>query len=426
MNGLEVGRLERATTSRLHFTYAPDWLDAELATPVSLSMPLSPEAYTGDVVENFFDNLLPDSADIRQRMREHLGAESQHPFDLLAAAGADCAGALQLFESDDMPDVHQVKATRISDAEVASALRDYRRRPLGMTADSDQFRISIAGAQEKTAYLWYQDAWHRPEGPTPTSHIFKLPIGRLEPYGIDLSQSVELEWLSMHLAASFGLRVAHTEIAEFEGVRVLVVERFDRRWSDDGSWLIRLPQEDFCQALAVAPAHKYENEGGPGIRAGLDLLLQSQEPDIDRKEFFLAQIVFWLLAASDGHAKNFSMYLRPEGRMRLAPLYDVMSVYPIVANNDLARQEVRLAMAVLGKNRHYRWDGIEGRHFLSTAKLGRFPEQEARMLLAECAARVEPAIAMVEAELPKGFPEAVAEAVFAGVRDTARKIGLAG
>jgi serine/threonine-protein kinase HipA len=420
MNGLPVGRLERLSQGQLRFQYGADWLAEESSPPISLSLPLSPDPYSGDRVWSFFDNLLPDSDDIKRRMQRSLGAESTRPFDLLAAAGGDCVGALQLYASGSPADVRWIDATPVSDAWIAERLRSYRSHPLGMAADED-FRISIAGAQEKTALLWHAGAWHLPHGATPTSHILKLPVGPVRG-GIDLSDSVENEWLCLKIAAAFGLPVPKAEIRDFDGLRVLVVERFDRLWSKDGTWLIRLPQEDACQALGLPSRLKYESDGGPGIAAMLELLLQSADPAEDRRTFFRALIVFWLLAAIDGHAKNFSLFLHAGGRCRLTPLYDILSAHPLVARRSLAAQELKLAMAVDGVNRHYRLDEIVGRHWISTARKARFSENEARSVLEECSARVPAVVDEVARALPPGFPAELAEAVFDGLARTRARI----
>ena len=107
--------------------------------------------------------------------------------------------------------------------------------------------------------------------------------------------------------------VAHTEIAHFGAIKALVVERFDRIWAKDGR-LVRLPQEDCCQALSIPPALKYQSDGGPGIVEISQLLRRSDEPMQDQKAFFKANILFWLMGATDGHAKNFSIALTVGGR----------------------------------------------------------------------------------------------------------------
>ncbi len=411
MNGHQVGILHRGAGGALRFQYSREWLEAPFATPISLSLPLSTDPYSGAVVSDFLDNLLPDSEEIRRRMQTALGSDTAQPFDLLARAGADCVGALQLFGSPDMPDVRRVEATEVSDAEIARMLRDYRRRPLGMAPEEDDFRISIAGAQEKTAFLWYRDAWHRPHATTPTTHLFKLPIGPTTYVG--LRDSVENEWLCLKIAAAFGLPTPEAEIQRFEDVKVLVVERFDRRWSNEGTWLIRLPTEDMCQSLGVPPARKYEADGGPGIVTIMDLLLQSLLPHEDRCTFFRASVVYWLLAAIDGHAKNFSLFLHPGGRCNLTPVYDIMSAYPLAPELDAG--ERKMAMAVTGKNRHYHWQEVLRRHWLTTAKKCNFPQEEAEAVLDDCASRVDPAIDRVRQSLPPGFPDQVEDPLLLGL-----------
>lgn len=416
MNGQRVGRLTQTATGKMEFSYVEEWLQSEARRPVSLSLPLSGLKYSGEVVENFFDNLLPDSQPIRSRIQARFGARTNRSFDLLWHIGRDCVGALQLYPEDTIPDVRRIDAEPLTDAQIAETLRNYRTMPLGMREDT-AFRISIAGAQEKTALLWHGGAWHRPLGVTPTSHIFKLPIGRIEHSGMDLSDSVENEWLCHQILKAYGIAVAEVEIRTFDGVKALVVERFDRRWAEDRSWLIRLPQEDMCQALGVPPALKYESDGGPGIERIMDLLLGSTEGLADRRTFMTVQVLFWLLGAIDGHAKNFSIFLLPGGSFRLTPAYDVMSAYPLVARRQMERNNLRMAMALRGKNRHYEWSRIVYRHWLGTARACRLPAEEMEAIIGDLAGRVEEVLAKVVGQLPASFPGEVAEPIFAGMRE---------
>jgi serine/threonine-protein kinase HipA len=425
MNGRAIGTLTSAPSGRLSLRYTREWLEDPAATPISLRFPLSPDPYGGEDVASYFDNLLPDGDPIRSRMQRSLAAESTQPFDLLAAAGADCVGALQLLPTPEVPDVRRVVATRVSDADIARLLRGHHEHPLGMAPEEDDFRISLAGAQEKTAFLRYRDAWHRPHGPTPTTHLFKLPIGVIEANGIDLRSSVENEWLCLRLAAGFGLPVPKAEIATFEDVKVLVVERFDRKWSDDASWIVRLPLEDFCQALGAPPARKYESRGGPGIGAIMDVLLQSVDSHEDRSRFLRACIVYWLLAAIDGHAKNFSLFLYPGGRCRLAPFYDIVSAYPLAATRQLDARRWKMAMAVKGKSRHEHWAEIQPRHWITTAAACRFPPDEARRILEDCLDRTDGAVEAARRSLPEGFPRDVSEPILEGVASTRRRAAAA-
>ncbi len=413
LNGRLTGHLNRQASGAIAFQYDDAWLGWEHALPVSLSLPLREDRFIGDPVIAVFDNLLPDDQQIRRRMAERVGAQGYDAYSLLAAVGHDCVGALQFLPDDEYPGVPGGLSGRpLEDQEIAEMLGDLRRTPLGLD-ERGEFRISLAGAQEKTALLYWDDMWHVPHGVTATTHILKPEIGKL-PNGIDLSNSIENEHLCMRLAAAFGLPIARTEIQEFSGRRALVVERFDRRWTRDDR-LLRLPQEDCCQALSVPPTRKYEPDGGPGMRQILDLLKASDEPEGDRTIFLKAQIVFWLLGATDGHAKNFSIFLLPGGRFRLTPLYDVMSAQPNVDAGQIRLNRMKFAMAV-GDNRHYVIDSIMPRHFLQTAAGAGVPPARVRRIFDELDAGAERAIDTALAELPPEVPERIITPVVEGVR----------
>jgi len=422
MNGEKVGLLSRASNGKLTFQYAVTWLDSKSGRPLSLSMPLTDQTYSGDEVENYFDNLLPDSQSIRNRIQQRFGTRSNRGFDLLWHVGSDCVGAIQLFPEDTQVDVQKIESEPLSDAEIAETLKSYRTMPLGMREDKE-FRISIAGAQEKTALLRLDDEWHRPLGMTPTSHIFKLPIGRIEHSGMDLSDSVENEWLCHAILKAYEIPVANAGMMTFEGTKALVVERFDRRWSTDKSWLIRLPQEDMCQALGVPPALKYESDGGPGIEPIMELLLGSAHSLDDRRTFMTQVFLFWVLGAIDGHAKNFSLALKPGGEFQLTPAYDVMSAYPLIAKKQLEQRRRTMAMSLRGKNRQYQWERMFGRHWLSAAKRCNFPSDEMTQIIERIMGEMDRVIEQVSARLPKGFPDDVASPIFDGMKRARERMG---
>ena len=414
MNGFHVGTLTKRSTGALEFIYTPEWLETAGARPISLSMPLQHRPYTGEIVYNYFDNLLPDNKQIRDRIQSRFKAVTSHPFDLLAVIGMDCVGAVQIVAEGEEPhDVKRIEGEPLTDSQIAQLLNNYQAAPLGMAEDED-FRISIAGAQEKTALLWKDDTWNRPVGTTPTTHIIKLPIGKVEYSGMDLSDSCENEWLCLKIAEAFGLPVCHADIGMFDDAKALIVERFDRRHADD--WIMRLPQEDMCQALGVSPNIKYENDGGPGISNIMQFLRQSKESKYDREVFFKAQVLFWLLAGIDGHAKNFSIFIEPEGRYRMTPLYDIMSAHPLLVSRQLEAKKIKMAMALSGKNRHYHWDKIQPRHFISTAKQVGFNEKMAKAIITEMMGMVDEVITKVESQLPADFPEDISATIIDGMR----------
>jgi serine/threonine-protein kinase HipA len=419
LNGRQVGQLRREASGAIDFQYAAAWLAWESTFPISLSLPLREDRYIGAPVVAVFDNLLPDTNEIRKRLAARTRAEGMDAFSLLSAVGRDCVGALQFLPEGDVPaSTGTVGGRALTEAEVAAILGDLGQSPLGVTAESE-FRISLAGAQEKTALLWWHDRWHIPHGSTPTTHILKPAIGWL-PNGIDLSESVENEYLCLKLAAAVGLPTPVVSMTTFRDRRTLIVERFDRRWTRDGR-LLRLPQEDACQALSVPPALKYESEGGPGIVRVLELLKASDEPAYDQRLFLKAQIFYWLLGATDGHAKNFSVHLLPGGRFRLAPLYDVMSTQPNVDAGQIRRNQSRLAMAV-GKNRHYVVDEILPRHFMQTASAAGVGNAIVDDVLAELAEITPRAVDQVGKALPAGFPSKLSEQITQGILRRVRTI----
>ena len=266
----------------------------------------------------------------------------------------------------------EVRGESVTEEEIERILANLARAPLGIDPEHE-FRISVAGAQEKTALLFHEGQWMRPLGTTPTTHILKPQIGKIPTaFGlIDMAASVDNEHYCLKLLEAFGLPVNQTEIQTFGKRRVLVVERFDRLWQNDDR-LLRLPQEDFCQALSVPSTRKYQatvegHQNGPGIVDIISLLQASDESTQDQAAFFKAQILFWLIGATDGHAKNFSIFLRPGGGFSLTPFYDVLSAQQAFDANQIPRKSYRLAMS-FGKSRKYKILEIAGRHFVETGK----------------------------------------------------------
>lgn len=420
MNGYEVGEYIQRRSGAQEFIYSDSWLERKGAIPLSLSLPLTDKAHKGDIVYNYFDNLLPDSMDIRNRIQAKFGTKTNKPFDLLSIIGRDCVGAIQLLSERTEVDVKKIEGTPLSEKEIANELRNYKTLPLGMSSHQD-FRISIAGAQEKTALLMHDGQWQRPIGATPTTHIFKLPIGRIEHAGIDLSDSVENEWLCMEILRAAGLSVPTVSIERFEDLKVLVIERFDREPAQDGSWIIRHPQEDMCQANGIAPALKYESDGGPGIATIMEVLKSSLRPEDDRRQFMKTVFLFWMLGAIDGHAKNFSIFLKQGGRFELTPVYDVISAYPLAKKRQIEYRKMNMAMALRGKNKYYRWDQIMPRHWFDEAKKVDFPEIEMKAIIDQTLSNIDSIIADVTTRLPTGFPDDITNPIFDGMRRSARK-----
>ena len=446
MNGVLAGEWSITRTGAHAFVYAPAWAASASGRALSLSLPMtSDRSLRGPAVEHFFDNLLPDATPLRERMRTRFGTRTTRTFDLLAAVGRDCAGAIQLLPPDAKPaKIRRIDATPLSNRDIAAWLRGMTLPALPGapgTQDLDDFRISIAGAQEKTALLRSGRTWYRPHGATPTTHILKLPLGLVGGRQMDMRDSVENEWLCAQLAGALGLAVAPTEMAVFDQQKVLVVERFDRQWMGAapgpmpapaatstpkaasgaarwprGTWIARLPQEDFCQATGTPSGQKYESAGGPGCVRCLDILAYSDAANADRSRFVQSLLLFWLLAATDGHAKNFSLFRKRAGAYSLTPLYDVISMWPVIGRRagQLAPHDAKLAMALRAGNPHYRLMEIQTRHWKGLAQSCGVPAAWSHMqALVE---RVEEVLPAIEARLPAGFPERVWVSINKGMR----------
>ena len=417
MNGEPVGQWFRGNSGLPTFKYNKVWASASGGCALSLSLPI-PEGdaeVSGHAVDRWFDNLLPDSKVIRERLCRRFGASSTTPAHLLSVVGTDCVGATQILPTGSPPpNVKCIDSESLAEEEVERLLSDVTRASLPDTAPQS-VRLAIAGAQEKTALLRIGHHWHRPLGNTPTTHILKLPMGLVGNMRADMTSSVENEWLCAQILDELGFNVAATEIAHFGSQKVLVVERFDREWRDNKTWIARLPQEDFCQALGIAADLKYESDGGPGIRGGLDLLSRSVDRKADKLNFALTQLAFWLMAATDGHAKNFSIHLLPGGRFRAAPLYDVLSVWPIVGNgnNQISPRRAKLAMALRSKNVHYHLHEVYTRHWRMLAAQSGVPEAFDRMVA--LVQSIPGALDRVQSRLPPHFPNTVWEPIRTGM-----------
>jgi serine/threonine-protein kinase HipA len=188
-----------------------------------------------------------------------------------------------------------------------------------------------------------------------------------------------------------------------------------------GTWIARLPQEDLCQAMGLPHTLRYEADGGPSISDALGLLANSEHPETDQTNFVLAQLAFWLLAATDGHGKNFSLHHRTGGTYELTPLYDVLSAWPIIGHgkNQLAVEKAKLAMSVRGKTARYRLKEISARHWQELAERAGVPGLWKR--IQSFVESAPAALERVEKQLPRAFPEGVYTTIRDGVRAQVRR-----
>ncbi|WP_371860111.1 type II toxin-antitoxin system HipA family toxin [Vibrio superstes] len=426
MNGELVGTLEKHKNGAHSFQYDKNWLGNAVTRPISLSLKLQLPAITSDAVINYFDNLLPDSPQVRDRIVARYKASSKQPFDLLKEIGKDSVGAIALLPPELPSKKEPLSYEVLNEKKLETVLSAYKSDiPLGMIEEEEDFRISVAGAQEKTALLFVDGQWCIPKGNTPTTHIIKLPIGEIQQANatLDLKDSVENEYLCIELARALGFAVPNVHIIKTGGVKALAVERFDRRWTKDKAGLLRLPQEDMCQVFGMPSSIKYESQGGPEITQIMELLMGSSNAIADRYNFMRFQVFQWLIGATDGHAKNFSIHIDRGGSYRLTPFYDILSAYPLLGGKGLNIRKLKLAMGLKAmKGKKYEISKILPRHFLDTAKAVNFSQDTMQEILDGMKDDLPKAMLQVSAALPEGFPEHIANSIFENTEKIVKKI----
>ncbi|MCY4190547.1 MAG: type II toxin-antitoxin system HipA family toxin [Rhodospirillaceae bacterium] len=356
-----MGEIQRDRRGRLTLVYDDRWRSMDAAYPLSLSMPLVVAEHEHARIEPWLWGLLPDNEVILARWGQRFHVSPRNAFALLSAVGEDCAGAIQLVRPDRVADVLQDEGQQIewlTEADIAERLRILRQDQAAWRMARDAGQFSLAGAQPKTALLFDGQRWGVPSGPTPTTHILKPPIDGLDGHA-------ENEHLCLALARALGLPAARSEVRRFENESAIIVERYDRTRLPGA--IRRLHQEDLCQVLGLPPTKKYQNEGGPGCAELSEAIwTHSGEPGDDARTFARAIMLNWIIGGTDAHAKNFSMLIGPQGRGRLAPLYDVASILPYDA--DLRR--LKMATKIGGK---YLLEEVQSRHWVKFATEVRLP-----------------------------------------------------
>jgi serine/threonine-protein kinase HipA len=359
-----MGEIRRDSRGRLSFIYDEAWRASDDAYPLSLSMPLVGAEYEHGRIEPWLWGLLPDNEAILARWAQRFHVSARNAFALLAEVGEDCAGAIQLVRPERLnenvgDDSEQVDW--LTEADVAERLRILREDQAAWRIARDHGQFSLAGAQPKTALLFYGQRWGIPSGRTPTTHILKPPI-------VAFDGHAENEHLCLTVARALGLPSARSQVLRFDDEIAIVIDRYDRVRSN--GTVHRLHQEDLCQALGLPPTKKYQNEGGPSPAEMIEVIRgSSSEPQEDAWTFARALILNWLIGGTDAHSKNFSMLIGGGRRARLAPLYDVASALPY----DFDPKRLRLATKIGG---NYPLEDIGPRQWRKFAAEVRLPADE--------------------------------------------------
>jgi serine/threonine-protein kinase HipA len=338
-----AGTLTRSSGSRLVFSYDEDYRQRQSTAPLSLALPKQIREHAGVRVEAWLRGLLPDDDRVLRRWGHQFHVSHSSPFALLSApVGEDCAGAVRFAAPDRLERLlaRPGRVRWLPEEAVAERLRDLRADPTAWLGHSFTSQFSLAGAQAKTALLWRDGRWGVPCGATPTTHILKPAVARLDDHDLN-------EHLCIDAARRAGLTAARTRIQRFGDETAIVVTRYDRITTD--KTVRRVHQEDLCQALGIAPSRKYQSEGGPGPVQIVRLLRTALRPTVAEvavRRFADALAWNWLIAGTDAHAKNYSlMFARAEAQ--LAPLYDIASALPY----GVHERRLRLAMKI---GDHYR------------------------------------------------------------------------
>jgi serine/threonine-protein kinase HipA len=357
LDGHETGRVVRDNRGKVTFTYNEAWRNAAGTYPLSIAMPVALAEHGNTKIDPYLWGLLPDNEIILSNWARKFHVSARSAFGLIACVGEDCAGAVQFVQPkrlDAIMGVPHPPIEWLDEAAIAKRLRALREDQSAWRTPSDTGQFSLAGAQPKTALLFENKKWGVPSGRMPTTHILKPPSGEFDGHG-------ENEHFCLELARALGLPVADSRIMHFKDEVAIVIERYDRvRIS---GVLRRVHQEDMCQALSIPPTHKYQNEGGPGIRDIVGLLkTNSTKPEEDVTTFLDSVVYNWLIAGTDAHAKNYALLIGAGGRVRLAPLYDVASVLPY---DDINIDRVKVSMKIGGEYRlrnirPYHWRKLAG------------------------------------------------------------------
>lgn len=359
LGGEPAGVLVRSSRGDLRFEYGAGWLASPGRYPLSVSMPLAGAFYTDRVVRPFVDNLLPDDLGWRAAIGKHFRVSAADPFALLSHVGEDCAGAVQFVQPERLEQMRGQAGAEdlewLSEEEIGEELRARvagRKNGLGPREYIGYF--SLPGAQPKMVLVRRGDRWARARGAAASTHILKPPAMDEYP-GLEYN-----EHFCLRLAAAVGFDVARSEVMAFDGIKAIVVERYDREEIDGCT--VRIHQEDLCQALSVDPNLKYEVDGGPGV-ARLVSLIAQEASDVDALTFLDALIFNWVILGTDAHAKNYSFLIRPGPRIDLAPLYDVISLLA-KARKPVERGKIRMSMRVggeyqAGRMRARKWRALE-------------------------------------------------------------------
>lgn len=328
-----VGHLWRNAMGQMGFNYAEEWLESAGSFQLSMTLPLQVDEYSPEegLAHRFFANLLPEGGARNQIVRDLKISDTD--FDLLRAIGGECAGALSVLSTEQVPSI-EYRYYQLTDEELVNLVKR-KGQPVSWKG-KDRPRLSLAGAQSKCPVLLKQGNYWLPQNESPSSHILKFEVG-------DYRHLPAYETFTTYLASSIGLEVVDITLHYAGGAPFARIARYDREVKDQ-TQIIRYHQEDFCQALGYGHQKKYQEDGGASFADCYKLVAdESSNPAVDLDRLLRWQIFNVLAGNSDGHAKNLSLLYLPGGGIRLAPFYD------LICTRAIERIDENLAFSVGGE-----------------------------------------------------------------------------
>lgn len=362
LNNNLVGILKKNTNGGINFQY-----DDSANRILSLSMPLQNKFYTNKDCKGFFNGLLPEGINTRIAIGKKYGINHKNDFSVLQAIGSDCAGAVSFYEEEaqNLKESYELEYEELSEIELAKLIKELPYKPLG-TGIKDM-RLSLAGAQDKTAIIFQNDKIGIPKGNVPTTHIIKPAIN-------GFNETIENEYICIQAAKMLGIKTPDVKIKYADNIKYFLIERYDRYIKEDK--VVRIHQEDFCQASNIPSAYKYQAEGGVDFKRCFEILRRTSKPALSIKKFVELMIFNYLIGNNDAHGKNFSILHHENGNIEFAPAYDIMcsEVYPDLSD--------KMAMKIGG---HYEHDKILQRHFEKLANdVGISYTQLKKIIIKQC------------------------------------------
>nr|WP_229602957.1 HipA domain-containing protein [Vibrio parahaemolyticus] len=408
-NNMLVGQFVQRSKNNLSFSYSEQWLAYHSSFPISLSLPLRTGENSSFNILNFMNNLLPDLMEERLSLAHSVGVQSNDVFALISKIGHDCTGGISFTGSRDPLQIGW-KYREISTSEL-NELVTQRKSFLPFFVG---YRPCISGTQRKTTLTRLNGKWYVPQEKSLSSHIIKYPMDVIAQSNsvLDMSSSVENEFICTQIAKELGFKVPDMEIITAEsGAKALAVKRFDRCFGD--GVVTRRHQEDFCQIFGVPEHQKYQSENNLSVSKIVDVLSLSAQSKANNRDFFKFMILQCLLGATDGHLKNFSVHIDSNGCYQLTPFCDLLSAYPAIGNRGLNKRKIKLAMG-LKASRGYKYhiNKILFRHIEQTASQFGISKVECHEITSDFISQFSNALSFTDKQFPGKEFALVKDAIF--------------